>query len=879
MTNSRSDPMRVEVVVLRYFPERGFGFVKTASISGDIFLHSSVLEAANMDPPVAGQRLYGQVAQDEKRRDRWRVVRISSQPLDNARSRAHLSQSPRLLRDFLEHELARGALPIRSYLSRIGPQPFFLVAATGVGKTVAVPLHLYLQLSVSAAEGGSSSGDSPRIYVVEPTIPLCRREAEHMNDAYRAFLRDRNQSQARHLPFGHITGSGKFNPRAPIVFITTGVFELIARSDDYDPALTRFVIDEAHRILAQQEGVEIAVAVARGRGTCIDFMSATVDTATLAADLSVSVIEATEERFPVIKATKMQPLDACIADLAFDCLLNPQAAPIPKPTEFTRDADRRRCERLRLHLLSLQSYVDPIDGQTYPGLLERPQGMLVIVNSHRGERADTRRIAELLRSRFSTSGQFVEVLRLASAVERDVDQRRSFEQRIASIESARGRYVIVATSVVEMGLTFPSLDFIVTMDTELETALAYGGEVIRERPLGVNAFLQRIGRVGRKRPGIAFVSREATRTGGNPDWSSWSADRLARELQVEPIRYALSRSDMRELAFFAYEHDVRGGIRFAADFLADYRLPSKPQNSPELLGRLVAERNAIRGAGLSNDGVRLNQIGKRFREIRLVRDLALGRILAHCCLSESQSVATIAAVAAASDGIALSDILGRGLHLEDVSALKLTQAFEQDEFKKPLGAIYELFTKTPSNVSARHLGTSETTAHRIAELLRRGYSVQEPIAPQGSGARSSKAAFLEFARVAIPLDPCSEVLSLYSIARHFLERYWGDLGDPTLAEFERERARRSLRHECVLLGLDSRRVNQLLSRIVDLIEAANLLPRSPNRENTGVLPTAQALCLKIRIEVAAGRCDPAEAERQLALVANHASDRSSWPLI
>jgi hypothetical protein len=89
------------------------------------------------------------------------------------------------------------------------------------------------------------------------------------------------------------------------------------------------------------------------------------------------------------------------------------------------------------------------------------------------------------------------VLRFASEVARDAHKRQEFERRILRVEAQNGRYVIVATNVIEMGLTFPSLDYVVTVDTELS---ARGG-LLTATPLGVNAFFQRIGRVGRARAG------------------------------------------------------------------------------------------------------------------------------------------------------------------------------------------------------------------------------------------------------------------------------------------------------------------------------------------------------------------------------------------
>lgn len=879
------ETIKVDAVVQWYDPGRRYGFVTTPRLEGDVFVHASVLNAAGLADLAPGESVSCIVGPDPRNRGRWRVQRILVSAVNGRTPRSAEaigldgtgSQDLELLQTFLTEEVEAAALPIGAYLPRLGPEPFFLVAATGVGKTVAVPLHLYIQLATRV--GGRGQGQLPRVYVVEPTIPLCRREAEHMNATFRRFLDRNGVRQFKELPFGYITGAGKGNPGAVVLFVTTGVFELIASGSEYDPSRVRFVIDEAHRILGQHEGVEIAAAIARSRGAPVDFMSATVDISTLERELRVAVVEATQERFPVVKVATEMPMEACVADLAFACLLDPERAPIPKPVGFSRPEDQARCQRLQMHLLSRREFVDPVDERSYPGLDERPQGLLAIVNSHRGEQADTKRIADRLRDR--CAGRPIEILRLASAVERDTDQRRSFEQRVAAIEERNGRYIIVATSVVEMGLTFPSLDYVVTMDTELETAEAYGGAVIRERPLGVNAFFQRIGRVGRRRPGLAFVTREVTHGDRNPAWSAWPADRLARELKVEPIAFAIGRSDLQELALYLYQNEVEANAEAVRNFLDGWRLPSRPEVSPQLMARLIQQRDSIRRAQLSDDGVRFNRLGRQFRDIRMVRDLELGRLLAHCSLHEELPLAAVAAVGAAAEGLAIADFLGRGMHLDDTPILELRKAFPRDEFKISLEEVHARLIGPRPRMTAVDLDTSETTAHRIAELLRRGWQVREPLALRATGAVSKEAQFLEFTRPAVILDRRSEVLSIYSIVKYFLDRYWSDREDPTLAEFERERARRALRNECIALGLEASRVQTLLVRAAQILEAAKVTIRRPNATDeigNEEAALAQALELAVEVDAGSGRIDKVERVSRLGLIRAGFKDRRLWPV-
>lgn len=387
-------------------------------------------------------------------------------------------------RDFLKVHVHRGGLQIAPHLGKIGHRPVFVVAATGVGKTVGVPVHLLIWLCDELVARGGALKPIPCVLVVEPTIPICRSEAEHMNRSFQAFLAERGLPVNVH-PFGAVTGTHKSNVEAPIRFVTTGVFERMA--EHIDPDRCRVVVDEAHRVLAQSPGVEIAACVARNRGVLVDWMSATVDTSDLVDRFGVDLVLATEQRHPILKVPTHAPLEECVGDVVVRCLVRPTEI-VPPVEAFSDQTEQNRCERARLHLLSLTAFEDPVDHVSYPGLSERPQGMLVVVNSHQGENSDTRRIADRIRAACIGAGADIEVLRLASPVVRDPDQEAAFRRRVAGVEARQGRYVIVATNVVEMGVTFPSLDYVMTMDTELETARVQGADVVQERPLGVNAF-------------------------------------------------------------------------------------------------------------------------------------------------------------------------------------------------------------------------------------------------------------------------------------------------------------------------------------------------------------------------------------------------------
>lgn len=134
-------------------------------------------------------------------------------------------------REFLDAHVHQAGLQIGPHLGKIAQHPVFVVAATGVGKTVGVPVHLLLWQCDRLVAGRRPLNPVPCVVVVEPTIPICRSEAEYMNRSFQAFLAERGLPANVH-PFGAVTGRDKSNVEAPIRFVTTGVFERMAERID-----------------------------------------------------------------------------------------------------------------------------------------------------------------------------------------------------------------------------------------------------------------------------------------------------------------------------------------------------------------------------------------------------------------------------------------------------------------------------------------------------------------------------------------------------------------------------------------------------------------------------------------------------------------------
>lgn len=488
--------------------------------------------------------------------------------------------------DFLRYVVVSDQLDIRQYLGSMSQDPFFLVAATGLGKTVAVPIHVLIRVM---EEVGARADPHPRVWVVEPRIPIAVDQAKFMNILWKRYLASKSE---RPLPalFGSISSRGKDDPDAPIRFVTTGIFELAAKRGELDPGSDRVIIDEAHVTVEQNAGVELGIAIARRAGVTVDYMSATVDTSSLAEDLNIAhVIRADQQRYPIWKHNLTQPMHEALPHLIKATLINPdpRSAYFPQPDEYA----------------NAQNFVT---AATEPG---RSHGLLVVVNSFAGEHSDAKRLEDVLRR----AAPDLAVLQLAGEVVRDARRIARFESRLRAIENAAENYVIIATSVVEMGITFPTLDFVATMDS------GYDQETVGDQtfpvlaPLGVNSLLQRIGRVGRRRPGVAYISNDV-----GAEYASIDDLSLNRNgLQYESIRFPLISSPLIELAYYACSENPDSVERWVATL----ELPSRLHENADRMSYLDQQIEVLRVLGMVN-GNKLTPLGQRMERWVGQADLA-----------------------------------------------------------------------------------------------------------------------------------------------------------------------------------------------------------------------------------------------------------------
>ncbi len=494
--------------------------------------------------------------------------------------------------NFLKFAVEHDELEIAEYLDKMGQDPFFLVAATGLGKTVAVPVHNLIR---QIQHAGARPHPEPRVWVIEPRIPIAVDQAHFMNGLWHEFQQSKGHKKVPPL-FGCITSaSGNVNPEAPVKFITTGIFGILTKQDELKPERDRVIIDEAHVTVEQSPEVELGIALARRAGITVDYMSATVDTTGLSESLSVAnIIRADKARHVVWMHNLLRPIDKALPELVQNTLIQPD----PSSSYFPQDGDFAEAEAVRRAVLETG----------------RSHGMLVVVNSFAGNQSDTQRLANQLRKAYPE----LPVLQLASEVIRDVRRSQEFKQELRRIETARQNYVILSTSVVEMGITFPTLDYAVTMDC------GYDQETIGDvtfpvvAPLGTNSLLQRKGRVGRKRPGIAYISREV-----GAEFAELDDDELnSGTLTYEPIRFPMASTSLMPLAYFACQQNWgEGEDDGLTEWVTSLNLPSRLHEDYGRMEYLNEQIDMLEELELAEDSW-LTPLGERMEQWTGRADLA-----------------------------------------------------------------------------------------------------------------------------------------------------------------------------------------------------------------------------------------------------------------
>lgn len=492
-----------------------------------------------------------------------------------------------ILQQLIEDE----ALTIDEYLPAMDGDPFFLVAATGLGKTVAVPPHVWLRQcqQLKAAHAAAL----PRVWVVEPRVMITDEQGPYMHATFSQTHREVGLRGRPASFFGSVSSSKTERPDAPIVFLTTGVFSLKARGGDFRPGLDRIIIDEAHETVAQNPDVELGIAICREAGVVIDYMSATVDTASIPTLLGIdvgNVIRADKKRHPIYIANVGRTMADSIADIVRELLVEQRRDSLLLP-----GAD----DPLRQRIIA-----DVYGGEP------RAHGLLVAINSVSGGRSDAKTVQRKLReANLEMDGQPLDVIELSAKQTRNLREMARFNERRQEIEETARPYVVVATSVIEMGVTIPTLDFVVTMDSGFANVVVGDRTLPEVVPLPLNSLKQRLGRVGRRRAGVGLITKEV----GAP-YTAFPPDQLnSDDLDYEPVKTPLASASLLQLAYFTYE---RGWAtpEEVGEGLARLQLPSRRHViSVRRLTELVEERRYLQRLGIVTADGQLSAVGDSVR--------------------------------------------------------------------------------------------------------------------------------------------------------------------------------------------------------------------------------------------------------------------------
>jgi len=422
-----------------------------------------------------------------------------------------------VVEDFLRYVIIQNELPIESFLTSISDTSIFLVAGTGLGKTLAMPIKLLavkMQQYTEQYFDGKRTAKMPTIWVVVPKVPIASSLAQYLNSQYEKFALSRN-IQSNYLPlFGYRTSVDTQNTQAPIQFITTGVLPLIAKSGELDSMSDRVIIDEAHVVLESDEAVELAIAYLWQSNITVDYMSATVDTAELEMRLRTQIIRADTKRFTNFYHNTQKPLLESIEDIIGKTLIRQDIN-----SEYYPHAGFDFSQSV-------------LDGTL---AIDRASGMLVIVNSFASAQSDANDVLAQIKTVCEKSN--IRILMFAGKVERDKSLKARFVADFDAIQRAKQRYVIISTNIVEMGITWSTLDYVVTMDSEFDSEYMHGFMTPALVPLGTNALKQRGGRVGRTRAGCVYICRDF-----GASYTSLDDDDLnTTGLAPEPIKFPLQQ--------------------------------------------------------------------------------------------------------------------------------------------------------------------------------------------------------------------------------------------------------------------------------------------------------------------------------------------------
>jgi hypothetical protein len=461
-------------------------------------------------------------------------------------------------KEYLISELKLDA--INQYLPEMARKTFFLLAATGLGKTVIVPIHNWLEIFnrvKSTSEYLWNNKFKPTVYVVVPTVTIAEDQVAFLNSMFDKFCRNEGLN-AKSL-FGCKTIKGSTNNNAPIQFVTTGVFEAMAMNQSFVVNIHSIIIDEAHKTLETSPNFEIALTNVKYSKVRVDYMSATVDTDGLQERLGVETfIKADAIRHPIFKHNTNLSMADSIVDVIGNCIcdFNHRSKYIPQGLFMGRDFIRELSDQWR----------------------HRPSAMLAIVNSKK----DIEAITAIVNQNFPD----FPVLAFSSAIKKSPTLSKQFSDRIANYTKKNQNYLIISTNVVEMGVTFDNLDWVITKDQEYTNS----DNDLQLTSLKVNALYQRLGRVGRKGVGIGIITND-----GQSYYSSLDDSEL-NNLKNEPIDFPCTSNGFQAIAMNTLT--LGWSDQEMITQLTTWNCPSQIHKVPSSIEYIIKHREELKLSGV-----------------------------------------------------------------------------------------------------------------------------------------------------------------------------------------------------------------------------------------------------------------------------------------
>ena len=397
-----------------------------------------------------------------------------------------------------------------------------------------------------------------------------------------------------------------------------------------------------------------------------------------------------------------------------------------------------------------------------------------------------------------------------------------------------------------MGLTYPSLDYVITMDSEFDNEFVDGGQLIRKVGLGVNALYQRIGRCGRNRPGIAFIAKDF-----GADYTDKTDQELAAGLKEAPVKYPLAKGNFQKLALYSFRENIQESQ--LRNTIKDLKLPSKIHESNHLWKKFLLERERLKKIGIAS-GDSLTPAGKKSLSFIGLDDMYFSRLLSESIerYGTESNITLFFVLLAASSEIPFNMIILRDFVLENPLMLSSYQIIDNDVLGSDIEAVRKSIIDNVGDEEKVYdklsqLNVSNVVANKICSLLRDGYTlkdkkeeqeiedeeninveeIQEEELEDDGEENEQKESFLKmmqqkdedvlsFEKTLIPLHGTSELINVWRLFYYFFNKYFTYLRTNKYSNIESIAFKNKMESDFSKMQISFSAMNDLNKRFFDL---------------------------------------------------------------